>query len=122
MKLILVRRFLRLPVAGRDGATVSAYRRALGYQQLTLSGSAQFLTLPTLTGAKAGLSVSYAVIQCEGAAGTDFGRWRDDGTDPTASIGMKLFSGQELDYAGDIALIKFITGSGSPVLNISYYM
>lgn len=113
----LIREFLTLGIT-RDSATVSAYRRPLGYQQLTLSGSAQGLTLPTLP---AGLQVGYAVIQCEGAAGTDFGRWRDDGTNPTAGVGMKLFSGQELDYAGDLTMIKWIVGSGSPVLNISYY-
>jgi len=111
-----LRKFLTLG-AQRDGSTVASYRRPLGYQQLTLTGSAQKLTLPTLTG---GQSVGYVVIQCEGtSAGA---RWRDDGTAPSATVGMILSTGQELDYSGDPTAIQFIIQTGSPIINISYYM
>lgn len=103
-------------MAQRDGATVSAYRRPLGYQQLTLTGTAQKLTLPTLP---AGFLVGYVVIQCEGT--TSSARWRDDGTAPTSSVGMILSTGQELDYSGDMTMIQFITSTGSPILDISFY-
>lgn len=102
--------------ATRDGATVSAYRRPLGYQQLTLTGTAQKLTLPT---PPAGMLIGYVVIQCEGTTAT--ARWRDDGTAPTSTVGMILSTGQELDYTGDPSMIQFIVGTGSPVLDISYY-
>src|SRR5487761_194397 len=111
----LLRRFLRLGAA-RDGATVSAYRRPLGYQQLTLTSSAQHLTIPA---PPAGMVVGYVVIQCETTSAV--ARWRDDGTAPTATVGMSLNAGQELDYAGDPPMIQFIIGSGSPILDISYY-
>jgi hypothetical protein len=103
--------------AQRDGTTVSAYRRPLGYQQLTLSGTAQHLMLPTLSN---GQSVGYVVIQCEGT--TSSARWRDDGTAPTSTVGMILSTGVELDYSGDPTMIQFITATGSPILDISYYM
>lgn len=108
-------KFLR-PGVGRDGATVSAYRRPLGFQQLTLTGTAQSLTLPTLP---AGFVVGYTVIQCEGTSAV--ARWRDDGTAPTSTVGMILNTGSELDYTGDPTMIRFIIGSGSPILDISYY-
>lgn len=111
-------KFLR-PGVGRDGATVSAYRRPLGFQQLTLTGSAQSLTLPTLAGALGGFVVGYTVIQCEGTSAV--ARWRDDGTAPTSTVGMILNTGSELDYTGDPTMIQFIVGSGSPILDISYY-
>lgn len=108
-------KFLR-PGVGRDGATVSAYRRPLGFQQLTLTSSAQSLTLPT---PPAGFVVGYTVIQCEGTSAV--ARWRDDGTAPTSTVGMILNTGSELDYTGDPTMIQFIIGSGSPILDISYY-
>lgn len=113
MKLLL--RFLTLGTS-RDGATVSAYRRPLGYQQLTLTASAAHLTLPA---PPSGSVIGYVVIQCEGTSAV--ARWRDDGTAPTATVGMILNSGQELDYTGDPSSIQFIVGSGSPILDISYY-
>jgi hypothetical protein len=118
--MIMLRRFLILGV-GRDSASVSAYRRPMGYQQIlhgTLASSTG-LTLPTL--ANSGQVPGYAVIQCQGTATTDYVSWRDDATAPTASVGMRIFSGQELDYSGDLNSIRFIVGSGVPDLNISYY-
>jgi hypothetical protein len=118
---VLLRRFCTLGV-GRDSASVSAYRRPMGYQQIlhgTLASSTG-LTLPTL--ANSGLVPGYAVIQCQGTATTDCIGWRDDGTAPTSGgVGMRIFSGQELDYSGDLNSIRFIVVSGSPDLNISYY-
>jgi hypothetical protein len=115
-----VLRFLALGIS-RDSASVSAYRRPMGYQQILHGAisSAGSLTLPTL--AKSGLIPGYAVIQCQGTATTDCVAWRDDGTAPTTTVGMRLFSGQELDYSGDLNSIQFIVVAGSPDLNISYY-
>lgn len=112
-----LRKFLCLGIAANE-ATVSGARRPLGYAQLTLIGTAQKLTVPV---PPPGLLVGYIVIQCIGAAATDYGAWRDDGVAPTAGIGLRLFSGQELDYTGDPYNIQFILGAGSPVLNISFY-
>src|SRR3974390_2361666 len=102
--------YLRLAITANE-ATVSGARRPLGYQQITLSASAVKLTPPV---PPAGNVVGYVVIQCAGAAATDYAGWRDDGTAPTAAIAMRLFSGQELDYTGDPYNIQFILGRGSP--------
>lgn len=102
----------------RDGSTVAAYRRPLGYQQITSITSATALTLPTPL-ANSGLVPTYAIIQCEGSSSV--ARWRDDGTDPSSTVGMQLASGQELDYSGDLTMIKFIDGTSTSKLNISYY-
>ena len=48
-------------------------------------------------------------------------RWRDDGTDPTASVGMLLEAGKDMLYTGDLGAIKFIEEAASAKLNVSYY-
>jgi hypothetical protein len=48
-------------------------------------------------------------------------RWRDDGTAPTASIGMPLAIGVSLSYDGDLKAIRFIEVLASANLNVSYY-
>lgn len=81
-----------------------------GFQQITSLSSATNLTVP------AGASI--AVIMCD----TQNVRWRDDGTAPTASVGMLLRTTDEpLVYQGDLDAIEFIQVTGSAVLNVSYY-
>jgi hypothetical protein len=48
-------------------------------------------------------------------------RWRDDGTAPTASVGMPLVVGTTLNYDGDLNRIRFIQTDTSAAINISYY-
>lgn len=105
-------------MSSRDGATVSAYRRPLGYQQIVAATlvAATKLTVPAPIG---GYNPGYAVIQCDVASTAV--RWRDDGTAPTTTVGMILSAGQELDYSGDLSMIQFIASTGSPILNVSFY-
>lgn len=93
---------------------------------MTVSTSAVGFTIPTgtiLTGDLAGSGsvpkhVGYAVVRCA----TANVRWRDDGTDPSATVGVPLNVGEELDYDGNPAKIKFIrTGAADATLDISYY-
>jgi hypothetical protein len=59
-----------------------------------------------------------AIIRCE----TANVRWRDDGTAPTASIGMPMTPTDEpFRYTANLDAIQFIAETGSPLLNISYY-
>ena len=112
-----LRKLLRLAVTPSEG-TVSAYRRPMGYQQISAATlvSATKLTVPA---AQSGLNCGYAIIQCEGTTASV--RWRDDGTAPTSSVGMNLSTGGELDYSGDLTQIQFIANAGSPILDISFY-
>jgi hypothetical protein len=81
----------------------------VGYQQITDLDPAVGLTVP------AGARI--AVIQAEAQAV----RWRDDGTDPTAAIGMPLAVGVAFTYTGDLAEILFFEQAAGAKLNIAYY-
>lgn len=92
-----------LPVVARGGLT------ALGYQQITSLSSSAALTVPS--------GATIAVVQAEGA---DV-RWRDDGTAPTATVGMLLPAGAELRYTGALAALRLIQASAGATVNVSYY-
>lgn len=92
------------------------YRRPVGYKQITSLATAVGLTLPN---APAGTQIGAAIIQ-NNTTGTV--RWRDDGTAPTSTVGMLIPAGGELDYFGEMTAIQFVSASGSPILDISYYV
>jgi len=96
---------------------IKAVTTCLGYQQITDLSSAVGLTVPTLAPDGSNQKPTFALIICE----TQGVRWRDDGTNPTASVGMPLAAGVPLQYDGDLNKIKFIQQSSSAKLNISYY-
>lgn len=81
----------------------------IGYQQITSLSAAATLTVPD--------GAILALIQPE----TQNVRWRDDGTSPTASVGINLFVGDTLSYTGNMLAIKFIEVAASAKLNITYY-
>lgn len=83
----------------------------LGYEQVTsLSSAAALAAVP------AGAAV--ALIQAE----SQNVRWRDDGTNPTTTVGSILPAGSTLQYdAGSFARLKFIEVAASAKLNVSYY-
>lgn len=92
-----------LPVTTGGGAP-------LGYQQITSLSSAVGLTVPSGAG--------HAAVVCTGQ--TVF--WRDDGTAPTATVGMPLLVNTTLVvYSFSIAKIQFIQASASASCNVSYY-
>lgn len=99
--------------------TLKAITSCLGYQQITSLSSASGLTVPVVD-PSTGLTVkaNFALITPEAQAV----RWRDDGTAPTASVGMPLAAGVTLQYDGDLSRIKFIEQTGGAKLNISYYV
>lgn len=84
----------------------------LGYQQIVSAtlASATALTVPT--------GAQYAIIQNNGTTAV---RYRDDGTDPTASIGQRLPNDKELFYEGNLAALKFIYVTTGAILDIAYY-
>lgn len=97
-----------------SGAVVAdAYRTPIGYEQLTGLSAVKGLTAAAYDGA------SYAVLQAE----SQDVRWRDDGTNPTASVGMILLNDPPVPiaYFGDLSAIKFIEETASAKLNVSYY-
>ena len=81
----------------------------LGYQQLNTLSSAIGFTVPE--GAR--LAICIAEDQAV--------RWRDDGTDPSATVGMKIIDGGQLSYSGNLSKIKFIEIVAGAELNVTYF-
>ena len=83
-----------------------------GFQQISAAtlASATALTVPG--------AATYCVIEVD----TANVRWRDDGTSPTAAVGVQMYAGAPaIVFPGNMNTVKFILVSGSPVLNVSYY-
>jgi hypothetical protein len=81
-----------------------------GYQQLTSLSAASALTVPA--------GSSYAMLQAE----SQNVRYRDDGTNPTAGIGIRLVANTIQWYTGNLVALKFIEETASAKLNVSYYL
>jgi hypothetical protein len=60
-----------------------------------------------------------ALVRAEGANV----RWRDDGTDPTAALGMLLATtdAQPQQFYGDLSRIKFIKAADGASLHVTFY-
>lgn len=59
----------------------------------------------------------YAEIKVSGQAV----RWRDDGTDPTTSVGIPQAVNDVVEYTGDLSAIRFIGAVTGAVLDVSFY-
>ena len=85
--------------------------RALGFQQITSLATSTGLTIPAGTSAVVWKSTGQNI------------RWRDDGTDPTGSIGFLHITTAEpfvYDFSS-FSRLRFIETAASAVLNICYY-
>jgi len=82
---------------------------SLGYQALAVSSAAVSLTVPSRS------RIAYLYVE------TNDIRWRDDGTNPTASVGTPLTSGTDLIFDGDLSKIRFIRQSADATVHITYY-
>ena len=89
--------------------------KCLGFEQLTSLSSAAGLTADTYKNA------NRALIEADHTAGK-YVRWRDDGTNPTATVGMTIAPGGQLWYDGDLSAIKLIEESASAKVNVTYYL
>lgn len=112
-------------VVGGDGTTVGgstanpvviqSQSRQLtpkGYQQILAAATAAAVGLTIPSGATS------AIIQAE----AQDARWRDDGVNPTAAIGMILKVASELVVNDEaLANLKFINLTAGTILNVSYY-
>ena len=80
-----------------------------GYEQITGLSTVKSLTVPA--------GSRFALLQAE----TQNVRFRADGTDPTAAVGMILIAGQAPTfYAGDLSSLEFIEAAASAKLNVLY--
>lgn len=92
-----------------SGSSSSSTLEPLGYEQIVSLSTVQMLDVPS--------TANLAVIQAE----AQNIRWRDDGDDPTSSVGMILFANDSLSYNGNLSEIRLIEVSSGAIANISYY-
>jgi hypothetical protein len=89
----------------------------MGYQQITSLSGSTGLTVPTNSPMGMAAKPVMALLQAE----VQNVRWRDDGTAPTASVGMILYVGADpYPYDGDLTRIRFIEAAASGKLNVTY--
>lgn len=81
----------------------------LGYEQITDLSAAVGLTVPD--------GAMLAIIKPE----SQNVRYRDDDTDPTATVGFPLLVDEAFPYNGQLHRIKFIEVTASAILNVVYY-
>lgn len=95
-------------------------QRSFGFQQITALTGSTALTVPTTMVSDA--STNYRPVLALLQAETQNVRWRDDGTAPTAAIGMILIAGADpYPYDGDLTKIRFIEVAATAKLNVSFY-
>lgn len=88
---------------------------ALGFQQITPVPTGTTLTVPKNA---AGQTEARMAQIC---AETNDVRYRDDGTNPTASVGMVIPKATCIQYSGPLTAIAFIQATSPSTLDISYY-
>lgn len=91
--------------------TTEVWGATLGYEQLSGTG----VLTPTIPA-----GTDLIVI---GPADTNNLRWRDDGTNPTASIGMlhRTTDAPLVYRSANLGRLRFIPVTGTGVANLSYY-
>lgn len=91
--------------------------KSLGFQQTVGAAAATGLAaLGPSAAIPTGADVAY--VQCE----TNNVRWRDDGTNPTASVGMLLLVGSILVLTkGQWNSFKLIEVAASATINVTFY-
>lgn len=92
---------------------------ALGYGQLTALSAAVAVSTATI-GGTAGIPAGTDTVLLQ--AESQNVRYRDDGTDPTATVGMQLIANTVYEFhVSQIARMKIIEATASAKLNILCY-
>jgi hypothetical protein len=79
-----------------------------GYEQIPCN-TAQSLTVPN--------NARWAIFKAEAQTV----RIRDDGTDPTATVGLPLGTSDSLFYSGNLSGVRVIAATAGGILNVLYY-
>lgn len=92
----------------------------LGYFQIAAGGIDAAIAIAAASAAAIAIFAKGPVtlkISCEAQAV----RWRDDGTAPTAAIGMPLAVGVEMTYVARSKNLQFISVVAGAILNVTAY-
>lgn len=88
------------------------YSNPLGHEQITGMSTAKRFTSPIPAGA------IFAVVTAE----VQNVRYRDDGTDPTGSVGMLIkTTDPPITLEGDLKDYVFFEDASGAILNVAYY-
>lgn len=105
--------------------TVPSGTQSVSIQSWTaVAGTQTNLAIATATAPTMPATATIIVVTPEGTNGTTgiCARWRDDGTDPTASTGQPMAALSVLVYKAAATPIKFIAATGaSCTITISYF-
>jgi hypothetical protein len=106
LRVVLIGLALSLPASAQPALRLIP----MGFQQLTSISSATSLTVP------AGATIAVITVEAEAA------RYRDDGTAPTASVGILLpVASPPYFYAGPLSAFQIIQTTNGAIVNVSYY-
>jgi hypothetical protein len=86
----------------------------LGYCQLTSIDSSTLISSCS-GGIPAGATMAYVQPEAQAV------RWRDDGTAPSATVGMPLAVGSALLYVGTLPALRVISQTAGAKLNVTFY-
>jgi hypothetical protein len=95
----------------------TAVASVINFQQITVTGAAATLA-SYLSGAVIPTGATHALVRAD-SANTAAVRWRDDGTNPTSSVGFELAAADWTEWI-NLANIRLIVVSGSQVLGMSF--
>lgn len=92
--------------------------KIVGYQQITSLAAAAGLTIPAVDPNGNSTKPNAVLLQAE----AQNIRWRADGTNPMATVGMRLLSTalEPYYFDGDLNRIRFIEAAASAILNVTY--
>jgi hypothetical protein len=99
------------PPVDSAGAAKPATLTPKGYQQIVTVDNTTVWQLTVPGGSR------YAVIRVSAQAI----RWRDDGVNPTTTVGMSQAVGSELAYDGSLSAFRLIAVVAGAIIDIAYY-
>ena len=104
--------------AGAETTRVAPYAyQSVGHCQMTSLATAKALTTANCSSGSVPVSATIAEI----CVGTQAVRYYDDGTTPTASVGIHVPAGTCFPYSGPIPSLIFIQEAASAVIDIIFY-
>ena len=92
--------------------STAAFGASLGYQQMTGISTAAAANLPSIPSNAASALIA---VEVSGI------RWRDDNTDPTATVGVPVAAGQTLCYGNEVGRFRVIGQTAGANVNVTYY-
>lgn len=90
---------------------------SFGYTQFLAAATTTAFSLPLPNVQNNGPKPTFAVIQAE----TQGLRYRDDGADPTTSVGMLIPAGSTLYYYGLLSKLRLINATAGAIANVTLY-